>query len=70
MSNIAEGFERYSRPDFRRFLAIARASSAEVRCQIHLAHELGYLDADEHANLIEQCLELSRLIAALRHSNR
>jgi four helix bundle protein len=43
MSNIAEGFERYSRAEFRHFLSIARGSAAEVRSQLHLARELGYL---------------------------
>ena len=44
MSNIAEGFERGTRPDFARFLAIARGSAGEVRSLLHLAHDLGYLD--------------------------
>jgi four helix bundle protein len=70
MSNIAEGFERYSRPDFRRFLAIARASAGEVRRQIHLARRLGYPESESYERLTNQCLEISRLLAALRHSNK
>ncbi|HEU0077479.1 MAG TPA: four helix bundle protein, partial [Longimicrobiaceae bacterium] len=31
MSNIAEGFERYSRSEFRHFVSIARGSASEVR---------------------------------------
>ena len=68
MSNIAEGFERYSRTEFRHFLAIARGSVAEVRSQLHLARGLGYLSATEFETLYEASLEISRMLAALRAS--
>src|SRR3712207_4398039 len=44
MSNIAEGFDRYSRSEFKQFLSIARGSASEVRSQLYLAHALGYLN--------------------------
>ena len=45
-SNVAEGYARRSSADFARFLVIARASAAEVRSQLYLALDLGYLDAN------------------------
>lgn len=66
MSNIAEGFERYSRTEFRHFLSIARGSAAEVRSQLHLAHRLGYIPEAEYVALNESCLEISRMLAKLR----
>jgi four helix bundle protein len=66
MSNIAEGFERYSRTEFRHFLSIARGSAAEVRCQLHLAHRLGYIAESDYATLNQSCLEISRMLAKLR----
>lgn len=43
MNNIAEGFERGSNPDFRKFLFIAKGSCGEVRSMLMIAEELGYL---------------------------
>jgi four helix bundle protein len=68
MSNIAEGFGRHSRPEMRQFLAIARASSFEVRSQLYLARDLDYLTEAEHDQLHALCEEVGRLVAALRAS--
>ena len=67
-SNIAEGFERNSRPDFRRFLAIAKASCGELRSQIHLALRLQYVSEDAHRFAIEMAEDLSSKIGRLRSS--
>ena len=65
MSNIAEGFERYSRSEFRHFLSIARGSASEVRSQLHLARELGYVSETDSVALLNLCMEISRMLAAL-----
>jgi four helix bundle protein len=68
MSNIAEGFGRYTRPEFRRFVIIARGSIAEAQSQLYLARDLGYLTEAEHQELNTRCLDISRMLAALRTS--
>jgi four helix bundle protein len=70
MSNVAEGFERYGRNEFGRFLSIARGSASEVRSQLHLARDLGYLSAADFDILYELCLEISRMLASLHSSSR
>jgi four helix bundle protein len=68
MSNIAEGFDRNSRAEFARFLAIARGSAGEVRSQVYLARELGYIDEQTSRALLEACVEITRMIVGLRKS--
>jgi four helix bundle protein len=69
MSNIAEGFGRYSRNEFRHFLSIARGSVSEVRSQLHLARELGYLREPEFIAQINLCLEISRMLSVLHRKS-
>ena len=68
MSNIAEGFERYSRQEFKQFLSIGRGSCAEVRSQIQLAKSLGYVGESDCLKIYEKCICLSRAIGGLRSS--
>lgn len=68
MSNIAEGFERYSRPEFRQFLSIARGSVAEVRSQLHIARSLNYISEKEFTDYFSLCRDVANLIGGLRKS--
>lgn len=68
MSNIAEGFERGSYKEFRQFLVVARASCAEVRSQLYVALDSGYLTKDEFERLMNLAQEVGRLLGALRSS--
>lgn len=65
MSNIAEGFERETDRDFARFLTIAKASTGEVRCQLYVAFDEGYIDQETFDKLMALISETSRLIAGL-----
>ncbi|MBA3709046.1 MAG: four helix bundle protein [Planctomycetes bacterium] len=64
-ANIAEGSERISRPDFRRFLSIARASCGELRSHVHLALDADHIDQPQHLELIDRCSRLGRRISAM-----
>ena len=62
-SNIAEGFERRSRKEYLNFLNIAKGSAGEIRCQLHIAYEVGYIDQKEHEDLRNKARFLSGSIA-------
>jgi len=65
MSNIAEGYERSGQKEFHHFLSIAKGSAGEVRCQLYIARDQGYLNAVESDKLMQMATEISRMIAGI-----
>lgn len=65
VSNIAEGFERSGNPEFIRFLYMAKGSAGEVRAQLYLALDLGYLPAARFQVLTDRALSISKQLSAL-----
>lgn len=70
-SNIAEGYERNSKKDFANYLRIAKGSCAEVRTQIDIGKEIGYIFHDDAEKLIREYLEISKMLQGLiNHCHR
>jgi len=65
MSNIAEGFERRTRPQFIDFLGTAKASAGEVRSQLYVARDQGYLGEEEFEAVSDLADKLSRQLYSL-----
>ena len=64
-SNIAEGYNRLGKAEFRRFVSIARGSVAEVETQIAVAVALGFVGADAITSLSSQLDRLSKMLFSL-----
>ncbi len=65
MSNIAEGFERGGDREFLQFLAVAKGSCGEVRAQLYVAADQGYLTKESFWMLFKITDEIGRLICGL-----
>lgn len=65
MSNIAEGFERSNQGDYHRFLVMAKGSCGEIRSQLYVALDVGYLNQTEFERLSQQTSEVGRIIGGL-----
>ncbi len=61
MSNIAEGFERETTPDYLHFLYIAKGSAGELRSQLYLAKDRSLVPNE----LLLSCSELARHVSIL-----
>lgn len=64
-SNLAEGAGRSTNKDFSRFLYIAQGSAFEVKCQVLIAKDLGYIDNNKSELLMDKINEVSRMITSL-----
>jgi four helix bundle protein len=68
MSNIAEGYERGSTAEFERFLWMAKGSCAELRSQLYVARDIGYLGIPDSERLMAMADEVGRVLGGLRAS--
>ena len=66
MSNIVEGYGRNSNKGFSRFLNIFLSSITEVKSQLYVAKDLGYIEEDKFDNLYEQADEVAKLTHGFR----
>ena len=73
LSNIAEGFESRTEILFIEFLGRAKGSAGELRAQFYVAHDAGYVSADQLKSLQDLCAkcsaQISRFMEYLRRSN-
>lgn len=64
LSNVAEGVERSSTADLINFLFIAKGSAGEVRSQLYVAEDQGYISPNRAAELRVKAEIISRQLSA------
>jgi len=67
-NNLAEGFERGSDRDFKRFLFIAQGSCSEVKSMLYVGVRLKYLRTDSYIELNQRVVEIGKMLFGLSNS--
>ncbi len=66
--NIAEGAGRLNTGEYRQFVGIARGSTSELKYQLLLSRDLGYITPREHEDFRNSCERISQMLTALAKS--
>jgi len=67
-SNIAEGAERNTRPEFRQLPGYAKGSAGETRSRLYFGQRLGYFSLPAADALLDELRRISRMINGLSDS--
>lgn len=65
MTNIAEGFSRYHKKEFIRFLNISQSSASELKSLLYIISDLEYVDKQKIDNLQNNCEKTKALTLSL-----
>ena len=63
--NIAEGHERGSNKELANFLNYAKGSAGELRTQIYIGMDIGYIDRQTGTHWLGEVEEISRMLHSL-----
>jgi four helix bundle protein len=69
-SNIAEGYEKESNKDFVRYLLIAKGSLSELRTQLEIALEIGYINDKVFEKIEDECQKINAMLINLIKARR
>lgn len=69
-SNIAEGFERGFNRECVKFLLYAKGSCGELRTQIYIGIDIGYIDKEIGRSWLAETTEISSMLAGLIKTRR
>ena len=69
-SNIAEGFERESQKEGLTFLSYAKGFCGELRCQIYIGMDIGYIEKEVGRQWLKEAVEISSMLGGLIKTKR
>ncbi len=64
-SNIAEGYERGSNKEIANFMNYAKGSAGELRTQIYIGIEIGYIEPEQGKQWVQEAKEISKMLYGL-----
>lgn len=67
-SNLMEGSNRLGSKEYRQFVGIARGSAAELKYQLLLSKDLGYVSIEKYNEIEKEILEISRMLMGLANT--
>ena len=68
VANVAEGHERETRAEYRRFVSMSRGSLAELETELLIAERLGYGSSDDLAAARNDAVRVGQMLTKLRKS--
>ncbi|MBN2729184.1 MAG: four helix bundle protein [Bacteroidales bacterium] len=68
LNNIAEGFERKSKAEFKNYLNYSKGSCGEVRSMLYTALDINLLSKSEFENYLKEVTIVSKLLYGLIRS--
>ncbi|NIQ39909.1 MAG: four helix bundle protein [Proteobacteria bacterium] len=69
-NNIAEGFERESQKECLTFLSYAKGSCGELRSQIYIGIDIGYIEKEVGKTWLKETNEISSINSGLIKTRR
>ncbi len=64
-SNIAEGYERGSNKEIANFMNYAKGSAGELRTQIYIGMDIGYIGREQGKHWLSEAEEISKMLHSL-----
>lgn len=67
-SNLMEGSNRLGSKEYRQFVGIARGSIGELKYQLLLSKDLGYIEEEKYNEIERDITEIGRMLKGLANS--